>query len=198
MKILRGLICISLLGTLLSLSARAEGVKPMSLSYQNIIECFPELSDPGNSFKVNLNRLHEMVDRRFATLNSSVRHRIAVFKDGNDDQKKRLTYTRQGESKNYTLKLEKLDDQGNGTEIPLTQAQRINPKPREIGNILALATMISDDYMYDDTKLNEVVLTYRRRFQETRELQLSDKLHKKTLSCENQKDLGIICTCSKK
>ena len=198
MKIVRRASLFAVIVMSFSWSAWADDVKPMSLSYQNIIECFPELSDPGNSFKVSLNRLHEMIDRRFATMSSSVRHRIAVFKDGNDDQKKRLTYNRQGETKNYTLKLEKLDDQGNGTELPLTQAQRINPKPREIGNILALATMISDDYMYDDTKLNSVVFTYRRSFQDTREIQLSDKLHKKTLSCENQKDLGIICTCSKK
>lgn len=181
-------------------SALATKIKPVSVSYENLIRCFPELQDEGLSFKVDLNRLKEVMDEKFVTSQSQLRQRKIQY----EDAEKQLTNlilrnTFRGEKKvESELVLQQVDAKGIVTDIKLTENQRINPKQDVINNFLLNTTIKADEYSYIDTKLNEVVSTYRRNFKDIQEIDLSDRLNRRSISCEKQKDLGIICTCTKK
>ncbi len=188
---------IQLLLLLFFQASAKEAAQPVSVSYENLIRCYPELTNTKLSFKVDLNRLKEFADKKFATTATTLRRREIVYKDA-ADQTKRLIYSRRGLSKDYDLRLEKIDEKGEWVESPLPQAQRINPNQKEIGNIMQNSTVTSEDTSYDLAKIHGMQLSYRSHFDDILSLELSDQLHQRTLSCENQKGLGIICTCSKK
>lgn len=87
-----------------------------------------------------------------------------------------------------------LDEGALGTHLKLTEAQRINLKPRDLPDILLGATLVSAGTLDDEGKVNAHHLTYRTSFKIVQELGLTNTSLKKSLSCENQKDLGIICS----
>src|SRR5438445_1237545 len=62
-------------------TALATKVKPVSVSYENLMRCFPELQDEGLSFKVDLNRLKEVMDEKFVTSQSQLRQRKIQYED---------------------------------------------------------------------------------------------------------------------
>ncbi len=167
--------------------------KLVSLSYGNIVRCYPELVG-SNSLKVDLNKLKELIDQKYTTVRSALHHRVILFRDY-DGKSKRLKHTRQGQGTGYDLSVEVIDLKGNSQPLRISEAQRINPKPVVVNSFLLGATLNSDESVYDDTKVNGLQLSYRSSFKNVQELQLTNKALKKSLSCENQKDLGIICSC---
>lgn len=178
----------------------ATKIKPISVSYENLMRCFPELQDDSLSFKVDLNRLKEVADEKFVTSQSQLRQRKIQYEDA-DKQTNNLILrnTFRGEKKvESELILQQVDSKGVVTDVKLTENQRINPKQEVINNFLLNTTTKSDEYSYIDTKLNDVVATYRRNFKDVQEYNLSDKPNHRSISCEKQNDLGIICTCTKK
>ncbi len=181
-------------------TALATKVKPVSVSYENLMRCFPELQDEGLSFKVDLNRLKEVMDEKFVTSQSQLRQRKIQYEDAEKQLMNLiLRNTFRGEKKvESELSLQQVDSKGVVTDVKLTENQRINPKQDIINNFLLNATIKADEYSYIDTKLNEVVSTYRRNFKDIQEIDLNDRPNRRSVSCEKQKDLGIICTCSKK
>ncbi|WP_295905450.1 hypothetical protein [uncultured Bdellovibrio sp.] len=180
--------------------AWAQGVKPVSVSYENLMRCFPELQDEKLSFKVDLNRLKDIIDEKFVTSQSQLRQRKIHYLDAEKQGMNLILRTKfRGEKKMETeLILQQVDAKGVVTDIKLTENQRINPKQDIINNFLLNSTIKSDEYSYNDTKLNDVVSTYRRNFKDIEEIELADKPNKRSILCENKSDLGIICTCSKK
>lgn len=181
-------------------SGWAQKPKPVSVSYEHLIRCFPELQNEELSFKVDLNKLKEMADEKFITSQSLLRQRKVRFIDAdNRDMILTLTTTAQSLKKSTTeLALQSVDDKGVITDNSLTKNQRINPKQEIINGFLLNATVKSDEYSYNDTKLNGVKASYRRNFRDIVEYDLDEKAGHRSVNCENQKDLGIICTCSKK
>ncbi|MGZ3769931.1 MAG: hypothetical protein ACXVCP_09875 [Bdellovibrio sp.] len=180
--------------------ATAQGVKPVSVSYENLIKCFPALQDKNLSFKVDLNKLKELIDEKFVTTYSQLRQRRVTFLD-NDNQDFVLTQTNKfsNNKKIQTLlSLKKLIEKGNYADIKLQENQRNNPKPDVINNILLNTNIKSDEYSYFDTKLKGVTAKYRLNFKDVQEVELADGPNKRSLFCENQQQLGIICTCTKK
>lgn len=193
-------LSVLLCSVLLFSAAQAQKEKPVSISYKDLVDCFPELTDESISFKVDLNKLHGIIDEKFVTSRSQLVMRQVGYVDA-DNQKKRLTLRARNPGAwkvSYQLSVEKVDDKGIYTEVKLSEAQRINPKQEVLNNLLLGANIKSDRYSYNDTKLNGVVLTYTRDFKTVEELELADKPRNRSASCENQKDLGVICTCSKK
>ena len=185
---------------LLASAGVAQAEKPVSVSYRDLVACFPELTDESISFKVDLNKLKDIIDEKFVTSRSQLVLRQISFVDA-DNQKKRLTLRAKNPGAwkvNYQLSLEKIDDKGIYSDIKLPEAQRINPKQEVLNNILLGVTVKSDRYSYIDTKLNGVSLSYTRDFKTVEEVALADKRRNRSVSCESQKDLGVICTCSKK
>lgn len=178
----------------------AQAIKPVSVSYENLMRCFPELQDEKLSFKVDLNRLKEIMDEKFVTSQSQLRQRKIHYIDAEKQAMNLILRTKfSGAKKMETeLILQQVDAKGVITDIKLTENQRINPKQDIINNFLLHGTIKSDEYSYNDTKLNEVVSTYRRNFKDIEEIDLVDKPNKRSILCEKKSDLGIICTCSKK
>lgn len=177
-----------------------QSSKPVSISYENLIKCFPELRDEKLSFKVDLNQLKEVMDEKFITSQSQLRQRKVQYEDS-EGQLRNLILRNQfrGPKKVETeLILQMVDEKGVVTDVKLTDNQRINPKQEVINNFLLNSVIKSDEYSYNDTRLNGVSSTYRRNFKEIEEVSLEDKLSKRSILCEKKSDLGIICTCSKK
>lgn len=190
----------SLILVLVPFLAAAQGLKPVSVSYENLMRCFPELQDEKLSFKVDLNQLKEVADEKFVTSQSQLRQRKVRYLDQEGQMMHLILRTKfQGAKKMETeLSLQKVDEKGVITDIRLTGNQRINPKQEIINNFLLGAKIESDEYSYNDTKLNGVQSSYRRNFKDIEEIELEDNLNKRSILCEKKADLGIICTCSKK
>lgn len=180
--------------------AGAQGVKPVSVSYENLMRCFPELQDEKLSFKVDLNRLKEIMDEKFVTSQSQLRQRKIHYLNADKELMNLILRTKFAGAKKVEteLILQQVDEKGVITDIKLTNNQRLNPNQDTINNFLLNGVIKSDEYSYNDTKLNNVVSTYRRNFKEIQEIDLTDRDGKRSVHCENQKNLGIICTCSKK
>lgn len=178
----------------------AQGKKPVSVSYENLIRCFPELKDEKLSFKVDLNHLKELMDEKFVTSQSQLRQRKVHYRDADGVAMNLILRTKfQGHKKMETeLTLQKVDEKGVVTDIKLTGNQRINPRQDIINNFLLGSMIKSDEYSYNDTKLNGLFSTYRRNFKDIEEIGLEDRVLKRSIFCEKKSDLGIICTCSKK
>lgn len=182
------------------LSVAAQGVKPISVSYENLMRCFPELQDEKLSFKVDLNRLKDIADEKFVTSQSQLRQRKIHYLDAEKQAMNLILRTKfSGAKKVQTeLILQQVDEKGVVTDVKLTENQRINPKQDTINNFLLNSVIKTDEYSYNDTKLNGVSASYMRNFKDVIEYELNDGPGSRSIVCENQKNLGIICTCSKK
>jgi hypothetical protein len=181
-------------------SASPAPKKPVSISYENLTRCFPELQDEGLSFKVDLNLLKDVIDKKFVTIQSVLRQRKINYLDSERQSMNLIlrTQTPMGKKKETELILQQVDSKGVITDVKLTKNQSLNPKQETINNFLLNSTIKSDEYLYNDTKLNEVTALYSKNFKEVQDIQLVDKLLQRSISCEKRSDLGIICTCSKK
>lgn len=178
----------------------AQAAKPVSVSYENLIRCFPELKDESLSFKVDLNRLKDLIDEKFVTSQSQLRQRKVHYVDA-DQQRMNLilrTDFKAAKKMSTQLILQKVDEKGLVTDLKLTKNQANNPKQEIINNFLLGANIKSDEYSYNDTKLNGLFSTYRRNFKEVMEIELIDKPRRRSVLCEKRDELGIICTCTKK
>lgn len=180
--------------------ALAQVSKPVSVSYENLLQCFPELKDEKLSFKVDLNLLKDIADEKFVTSQSQLRQRKIHYKNAEGELMNLILRTKfQGHKKMETeLILQSVDEKAVVTDIKLTGNQRLNPKQETINNFLLGGVIKTDEYSYNDTKLNGITSTYRRNFKEIEEFTLADRAKRRSIQCEKQVDLGIICTCSKK
>lgn len=174
--------------------------QPISVSYENVIKCFPELQDERLSFKVDLNQLKEVMDEKFITSQSQLRQRKVQYLDAENQLMNLILRTKFSGSKKVQTELtvQIVDEKGVVTDAKLTDNQRINPKQDIINNFLLNSVIKSDEYSYNDTKLNDVSSTYQRNFKDIEEIELVDKPRKRSIVCEKKSDLGIICTCTKK
>lgn len=197
-RIVSGLLL--LLGLYVSQNAVAEVKKPVSLSYENLILCFPELNDKSLSYKVDLNKLKEVVDNQFVTSYSQLLQRSVSYIDSTGQSfVLDLRNTYEGKKKISTsLMLRQVKDKGVLVELPIGESQRNNPSDSFVDSLLFNSSIKSDVSSYVDTKLNEVTSSYNKEFKEVQEFKLVDKIKSRSLFCEKLKDLGIICTCSKK
>lgn len=180
--------------------AHSEPLKPVSISYENILRCFPELAHNDLSFKVNLDRFKEVMDSKFVTLQSQLRQRKVHFEDP-EKQSMILTVLNVYDGNRKTrseLVLQQVSGKGIITDIPLSINQRINPQQDFIDRFMLNGKVKSDESSYVDTKLNEMTSTYRKDFKEVQQISLVDKPKSRSIFCEKHKDMGIICTCTKK
>lgn len=181
-----------------SLLAEASPFKPVSVSYEDVVRCFPELANEKISSGVNLDILKDLVDQKFVSTESWLRSRKIRYKrEGGEVQVLTLTLKQQA-PRSYELRLEKLDPKEGLKEISLSQAQRINPSQKQIDQFLTDATVQLDESAYEASKAQGLGMSTVRGLQGIQQLELRDPAHKKSISCNQEKDLGAICTCSKK
>jgi hypothetical protein len=180
-------------------NAYAQKNKPVSLSYEQVVQCFPELHNDKLAAKMDLNLLKEVIDEKFITSQSQLRQRKVRYLDADDHLNNLILRSKfaAGKKQSTTLTLQRVDDKGVVTDVKLPDNQRINPKQETVNGFLEGAQIQRDDWSYIDTKLNRVVSTYRRNFKSIEELELSAPSKKRSVSCYIEQDL-VICTCSKK
>lgn len=178
----------------------AQTKAPVSVSYENVIRCFPELKDEKLSFKVDLDLLKDVIDRQFVTLESVLRQRKVNYLDSEQQEHNLILRTKTPivAKKETELILQQVDAKGIITDVRLTNNQRWNPKQETINNFLLNSKIKSDEFLYNDTKLNGIAAAYTKNFKEVQEIRLTDAPKDRSISCEKRSDLGIICTCSKK
>lgn len=172
--------------------------KPVSISYVNVTTCYPQLKNEALSSKVDLNLLKEEIDKKYVTTQSLLQYRQVLLKDGMGQQKRLKLSAKPAKKKgqyNYLLSIEKLDDKKTGTPMDIPQSQRINPKQKDLDPYFLNQDILEDERSYFDTKLNGLGLSYKRNFQNVFELELSDSKAKTRLLCNDQKEMGIVCTC---
>ncbi|RYZ75954.1 MAG: hypothetical protein EOP04_32655 [Proteobacteria bacterium] len=174
--------------------------KPVSLSYLNLIKCFPELKNDQWSMKVDLNQLKEQADKKFVTSQTLLRYRQSTLKDATGHQRRlRLAAKSEKKSKvSYTLTLDKLDARGAGTPVEIPTAQKINPSQKVLDQYFLNQELVGDEYSYFDTKLNGMSMSYKKNLTEIFELEISDPRGKRRVLCEEQGTLGKVCNCYQK
>jgi hypothetical protein len=174
-------------------------LRPVSVSYEGLLHCFPDLADAKFSMQIKLDALKDSIDYKYVTTNSLLRYRKVQFKkDTGSAGVQLLTLGLKTENpKAYELRLEKLDSKEGSKAIELTQAQRSNPTPKLIDQYLLEATIESDDTAYEDTKVKGLSLSFVRGLKGIQQLELRDKVGKKTFTCSQESDLGTVCSCLK-
>lgn len=190
-------ICLSLIGSFCFAETKQ---KPVSLSYVDILKCFPVLKNEAQTLKVDLNVLKDDIDRNYITTQSLLRYRQVVLKDSGG-QKKRLKISARSEKKgtfSYLLSLEKLDEKGAGTPMQVPAAQRVNPSQKVLDQYFLNQEILEDERSYFDTKLNGLSMSFKRQFQKVYELELVSEKSRRRLLCEEKVDLGVVCTCFQK
>ncbi|MEN0059768.1 MAG: hypothetical protein AAGB31_13090, partial [Bdellovibrio sp.] len=123
----RGLMSGAVL--LLSSAVWAQGAKPVSKSYENLTRCFAELQDESLSFKVDLNRLKDLIDEKFVTSQSQLRQRKIHYSNADKELMNLILRTKFAGAKKVEteLILQQVDEKGVITDIKLTNNQRLNP-----------------------------------------------------------------------
>lgn len=174
--------------------------KPVSVSYTNMIKCFPNLKNDAQSLKVDLNLLKEDIDKKYVTSQSLLRYRQVLLKDSLGQQK-RLKLSAKPAKKgkvSYLLSIEKLDEKGAGTPVDIPVAQRTNPSQKDLDQYFLNQDVLEDERSYFDTKLNGQTVSFKRNFDKIFELEMSDARARQRLLCEDKNTLGVVCTCFQK
>lgn len=171
--------------------------KPVSVSYEAILRCYPELEDDSQSFRVDLGRLRERMDLHFPSLRSYMQSRTVVFRDNTGTNRKaRIEESPQG--KGFSATWETVGSDGLNTPWTESGVKAQNPTIREINAVLAKGSIQSDERVDVDTKIKNLTLRIRRNAAKIIELRLEEAGTKKTLSCEDKAEFGSICLCLKK
>lgn len=175
-------------------------VLPSSKSYEVLQSCFVELSDDRLRAKVDLAVLKDVADEKFVTSQTLLEKRKITYLDS---EGRLMVLTLRNIPKSLrkmesNLSLQQKDEKGVLTNYELTTNQKKSPPQNIINELMLGSSLQEDEYSFVDTKLNGISARYRRIGKVLKEYQIEDKIKLRSLLCEVQVDLGIICTCSKK
>lgn len=187
-------------GALANPKASISKVLPSSKSYEVLQSCFAELADDRLRGKVDLSVLKDVADEKFVTSQTLLEKRKITYLDSEGrlmvlTLRNIPTSVRKVES---NLSLQQKDEKGVLTNYELTANQKKSPPQNIINELMLGSSQQEDEYSFVDTKLNGIFAQYRRMGKVLKEYQIEDKVKVRSLLCEVQADLGIICTCSKK
>jgi hypothetical protein len=178
--------------------------QPVSVSYTQLTKCFPELKNEAWVRKVDLNELKEEIDSHFVTTQSLLRLREVWLRTPQTEVQKRLRLAARPSSQkgpekfDYVLTLEKLDSKGGGTNIEIPAAHRVNPTQKDLNSYFINEEVTRDESSFYETKLRGLTLSYKKNFKTVSEIELKDPKGARRVFCDDQKDLGIVCTCFSK
>lgn len=173
-----------------------------SISYQNLINCFSELSNEKLETDVNLTSLKKMIDQKHPTSKSVLRYRKVLFIDAKrGPEVHRLTISLKNWIRGlpqYDFYLEKLDKE-NVAEMVATPKEKFKNIVKEVPlKYLLDVTLIEDESLWVDTKPNKMEMSYKTSNDSVLELDLSQNAGKVQLKCENKKTQGVLCLCLKR
>lgn len=182
--------------------AQTSRKKLPSISYQNIIQCYPELENEKMEFDVDLNTLKRNIDQKHPSLKSVLRYRRVLYNDVKlGPEPHRLTISLQKWVKGvpqYDFYLEKLDKDNVAELVPVTKEKYKNPIKEVPQKYLVDAKVTDDESLWLDTKPNKKEMSYKTSNDSVVELDLSQSSGKVQLKCENKKQQGVLCLCLKR
>ncbi len=187
-------------GAVASAKTSSSKVLPSSKSYEVLLSCFSELADDRLRGKVDLAVLKDIADEKFVTSQTLLEKRKITYLD---TENRLMVLTLRNIPKSVrkmesNLSLQQKDEKGVLINYELTANQKKSPPQNIINELMLGASLQEDEYSFVDTKLNGISAQYRRIGKVLKEYQIEDKVKSRSLLCEVQVDLGIICTCSKK
>ena len=187
-------------GAVGSAKTSSSKVLPSSKSYEILLSCFSELADDRLRAKVDLAVLKDIADEKFVTSQTLLEKRKITYLD---TENRLMVLTLRNIPKSVrkmesNLSLQQKDEKGVLINYELTANQKKSPPQNIINELMLGASLQEDEYSFVDTKLNGISAQYRRIGKVLKEYQIEDKVKSRSLLCEVQADLGIICTCSKK
>jgi hypothetical protein len=195
----RGIVWVLLFGFSSLHQAWGAPSIPISRSFESLKKCYPILANDEFKQSVDLDRLKEKIDNFDFTVKSTLRYRRLTYIPQGGTETHRLTIralTKKGSQYSYEMFLEKMGPtDGVPTELEIPLKQRKNPKQADINTYIFDADLKLEETSYVDTKLNGHTLIYSRQFKKVYDLVLKDSKGVHTLTCENQKNLGVVCTC---
>lgn len=210
------LLALMLLGFNLAWAEGTKKNKLPSISYTNILNCYPELKNPKMEFDVDLADLKKTIDNKYPALRSTMRYRKVIFEDykvaeetastdsaaiNRGSQRKRLTlsltHLKKGNPE-YRMTLEVLSDNKLGEIISLPKNHENNPSKEVIKSYLINTKIEEDESYWVDTRPNNKELTYKQLNEQLTELDFSEFSRSKQLKCDRRKGQSVLCLCLKK
>lgn len=174
--------------------------KPVSLSYESILKCYPKLADERMSFRVDLRVLGEKISRVMAVQHSRLLEREVQFRD-EDGLVRRLRlvdFKHVTASPEYRVQADTVADNGEVTPWLESPVKETVKSPWDLKNALVRADVLRDETLLRETLLGSLVVLTRKDMNRVLEISLSDFRGETKLHCEDRKDLGAVCTCSKR
>lgn len=182
--------------------AQTTNKKIPSISYQNIIQCYPELKDEKMEFDVDLNALKKNIDQKHPSLRSVLRYRRVLYTDPKlGVESHRLTISLQKWVKGapqYDFYLEKLDKNNIAEIVPVAKEKFKNLLKDVPQKYLIDVKVIEDESLWLDTKPNKTEMSYKTSNDSVQELDLGQSGGRVQLKCENKKSQGVLCLCLKR
>ena len=173
-----------------------------SISYQNVLTCYPELKNEKLEFDVDLDQLKKTIGNVFPTNKSVLRYRKILFTDLKlGPETHRLTISLQKWTKGipeYDFYLEKLDKDDVAEMVPVKKEKFKNPLKEVPQKYLLDVSLIEDESLWLDTKPGKMEMSYKSSNDKTTELDLSSSRDKTQLKCESKKTQGVLCLCLKR
>lgn len=171
-----------------------------SISYKNIIECYPELKNSKMEYDVQLSELKKTIDLKYPTVSSVMKFRRVVYKktshfdlvenkknnvhiEGDkaiDPEKaqvrKRLTLRLVNFKNNkpeYKLSLETIGAENIGETDEIPKSHERNPSKEIINSYLISASIEEDESQWIDTKSNRNEIVFKKMNENITELEFS-------------------------
>lgn len=183
-------------------SGQTPKKKIPSISYQNILNCYPDLENEKIEFDVDLNVLKKNIDQKYPTSKSTLRYRRVLYTDPKlGTNPHRLTISLQKWAKgvpHYDFYLEKLDKDSVAEIVPV-QKEKFKNIVKDVPQAYLLdVKLLEDESLWLDTKPNKTEMSYKASNDSVLELDLSQGSGKVQLKCESKKSQGVLCLCLKR
>ncbi|HRO67839.1 MAG TPA: hypothetical protein PL182_09775 [Pseudobdellovibrionaceae bacterium] len=175
-----------------------EPKKPTSVSYQAIVKCEPKLEDHRLTTRVDLAILKSRMDDVYVTQRSLLMQRVVDFRERSGELRRLRLENRpeKGVSK-YTAQWRTVLPDGD-TVAWEDATLKEQPTLKEVYLVIAKGVIERDESLTEEFKLKGVKLRVKKDLQRPLELRLEHEDGSRSLLCEEKKDLGTICTCTKK
>ncbi|MBX3040328.1 MAG: hypothetical protein KF789_06425 [Bdellovibrionaceae bacterium] len=175
-----------------------EPKKPRSVSYQAVLDCEPKLDDHRLTTRVDLGILKNRMDDVYVTQRSLLMQRVVDFRERSGELRRlRLENKPEKGISKFTAQWRTVLPEGDTVswEDPSLKEQ---PTLKDVHLVIAKGVIERDESLIDDFKLTGVKLRSKKDLQRFLELRLEHEDGSRLLLCEEKKDLGTICTCTKK
>lgn len=161
--------------------------KPVSVSYEAVVRCYPELEDKDLAFRVDLGRLKDRLDARVATERSEMKSRVVKFRDADGSLRRMSVH-----DKAVTWETVGEDGVSQPWVSPALPKDADSPAAR---SLLARGRIEADDRLDREVKLGGLIVQVRRDLAKVVELRLESAGGKKALTCQDRGEFGSVCLC---